>query len=106
MNLIVRVFEAGLAVWFLLLAGIVLGRMLSGAIDVTGLLQHRPRDRSAAPERVVSMIALPVIVVTYVLSALHTDAQTTHALPELSDHMILLLTGGNGLYLAGKIART
>ena len=89
----------------MLLAIIVIGRVLSGAIDVSGLLQHDADDDAVAPERVVAMLAFPVIVVTYVLSALHTDARVTHALPDLSDHMILLLTSGNGLYLAGKIAR-
>lgn len=106
MSLIFRVFEAGLALWFVLLAGIVIGRVLNGAIDVTGLLQHDVGDDAVAPERVVSMLAFPVIVVTYALSALHADVSVTHALPDLSQNMILLLTGGNGLYLAGKIART
>ena len=104
MNLIVRVFETGLLVWFALLAAIVIGRVMDGTIDTDGLLHHD--DDSVAPERVVSMIAFPVILVSYVLSALHTDASVSHALPDLSQNMILLLTGGNGLYLAGKIART
>jgi hypothetical protein len=106
MGLIFRVFEAGVALWFVLLAVVVIGRVLSGAIDVGGLLQHDPDDDAVAPERVVSMLAFPVIVVTYVLSALHADVSVTHALPDISQNMILLLTGGNGLYLAGKIART
>jgi hypothetical protein len=37
---------------------------------------------------------------------MHADLGAAHSLPDLSDKMILLLTGGNGLYLAGKIART
>jgi len=106
MSLVFRVFEAGLALWFVLLAVIVIGRVLSGEIDVTGLLQHKADDDAVAPERVVPMLAFPVIVVTYVLSALHADVSVTHALPDLSQNMILLLSGGNGLYLAGKIARS
>ena len=106
MHLIFRVFETGLAVWFALLAMTVLSRVLSGEIDAAGLLQHGADDGAVAPERVVSMLAFPVIIVTYVLSALHADMSVHAALPDLSDKMILLLTGGNGLYLAGKIART
>ena len=105
MTFIVRVFETGLLVWFVLLAVIVGWRVLTGDIDAGGLLQHDAADDDVAPERVVSMIAFPVVVVNYVLGALHADASVSHALPDLSQNMILLLTGGNGLYLAGKIAR-
>jgi hypothetical protein len=106
MPLIVRCFETGLLVWLALLAAIVIGRVLNGDIDATGLLQHGAGDGAVAPERVVSMLAFPVVLVTYVLNALHADVSVHAALPDLSDNMILLLTGGNGLYLAGKIART
>lgn len=106
MDLIFRVFETGLAVWFVLLAMLVIGRVLNGRIDATGILQHDAAGAAVAPERVVAMLAFPVILATYVLSALHADMSVKPALPDLSDNMILLLTGGNGLYLAGKIART
>ena len=106
MTLLIRLVETGLLVWFVLLAALVIGRVLSGEIDATGFLQNVAADGAVAPERVVSMIALPVIVMTYVLSALHADMSVKAALPDLSDNMILLLTGGNGLYLAGKIARS
>ncbi len=78
MHLIFRVFETGLAVWFALLAWTVLSRVLNGEIDAGGLLQHGADDDFVAPERVVSMIAFPVILVTYVLSALHAD-MSVHA---------------------------
>ncbi len=106
MQLIIRCFEIGLLVWMALLAVIVIGRVLNGSIDCTGLLQHGVDDGAVAPERVVSMVIFPVVLVTYVLNALHADMSVHAALPNVSDNMILLLTGGNGLYLAGKIART
>jgi hypothetical protein len=107
MHLIFRVFETGMAVWFVLLAMTVIGRVLSGEIDAGGLLQHGRDDDSVAPERVVAMIAFPVVLVTYTLSALHADMSVPHpSMPDLSDKLVLLLSGGNGLYLAGKIART
>lgn len=106
MSHIHRVFETGLLVWFALLAAIVGWRVLVGEIDAGGLLQHDAADDEIAPERVVSMVAFPVVLISYVLSAINADASANHALPDLSQNMILLLTGGNGLYLAGKIART
>ena len=105
MDLIVRLFTAGLLIWFVLLAAIVIGRVLNGGIDSAGFLRSGRGDKTVAPERVVAMVTFPVILVTYVLSALHADMSVKPALPDLSDNMILLLTGGNGLYLAGKIAR-
>lgn len=106
MNLLARVLETGLALWFVLLAALVLGRVLRGDIDATGLLRHDATDTAVAPERVVSVIGFPVVLASYVLSAIHTDVSATHALPDLSENMLLLLGGGNGLYLAGKIARS
>ena len=104
MHLIFRVLETGLALWFLLLAAIVIWRVLVGEIDMRGVLQH-DRAEGVAPERLVSLIAFPTVLATYVLGALHTDLNAAHSLPDISENMILLLTGGNGLYLAGKIAR-
>lgn len=106
MSLIFRVFEAGLAIWFVALAAIVIGRVLRGEIDTAGLLRHGGGDAAVAPERVVSMLAFPVVLASYALSALHADVAATPALPDLSENMLLLLGGGNGLYLAGKIARS
>jgi len=106
MNLLVRIFETGLAVWFVLLAAIVVWRMLTGEIDATGLLRHDPGDDGIAPERVLSVIAFPAVLASYVLTALHADMSVNAALPNPSENLVLLLTGGNGLYLAGKIART
>jgi hypothetical protein len=104
MHLIFRVFEIGLAAWFALLAAIVIWRVLVGAIDMRGMLQHDPAE-GVAPERLVSLIAFPTVLVSYVLGAMHADLNAAHSLPDISENMILLLTGGNGLYLAGKIAR-
>lgn len=106
MHVAIRVFEIGLLVWFALFAWLVLSRMLSGAIDASGLLQHGAEDAGVAPERVVSMIAFPAVLGSYVLAALHADMSVQAALPDPSENMVLLLGGGNGLYLAGKIART
>ena len=101
MTLIVRVLETGLLVWLALLVAIVIGRILNGRIDVSGLLRH-DEDDGIAPE---PMIAVPVVLANYVFSALHADMSVNAALPDLSQNTLLLLTGGNGIYLAGKIAR-
>ena len=106
MSLAIQWLQTGFAIWFVLLAAIVLWRMLTGAIDLRGLLRHDPAD-GVAPERLVTLAAFPTVLVSYVLGALHADMSVAQpSLPDISQNMILLLTGGNGFYLAGKIARS
>lgn len=106
MHLIVRLLEAGLLIWMALLAAIVIGRVLRGETHSSGFLETRRGERAVVPERALSMAVFPVVIVSYVYTALHADVAATHALPPLSDNLLTLLTGGNGVYLAGKIART
>jgi preprotein translocase subunit SecY len=107
MTLITRYLEVGLLIWFALFAAVVLSRMMRGDIPMHGLLQHsKGRDEPVAPERMLSMSVFPLVVISYVITAMHTDASVSHSLPELSNNLLMLLTGGNGLYLAGKIARS
>ena len=105
MDIVVRGLEAGLLVWFGLLAAIIGYRVLSGDIDTTGFLKHKLSSTTVAPERVLSMSVFPVVIISYVFTALHADVSGPHPmLPELQENLLLLLTSGNGLYLVGKIA--
>jgi preprotein translocase subunit SecY len=107
MTLITHYLEVGLLIWFALLAAVVLIRTMRGDIPMQGLLQHsKGRGKPVAPERMLSMSVFPVVLISYAIAAMHTDASATHSLPELSNNLLMLLTGGNGLYLAGKIARS
>jgi hypothetical protein len=114
MDLVTRFLSAGLIIWFVLFAALIAGRILRGDIDTTGfLITKRPgrrtnkSDTSVAPERALSMAIFPVVILSYAFTALHADMSVPHpSLPDISDQMVMLLTGGNGLYLAGKIART
>ena len=106
MAFVVRVFEAALLIWFALLAAIVVSRMLSGQIDASGLLQNSADDDGVAPERVLPLIAFPVALVSYAITALHADMSVHAAMPDPSQDLVMLLGGSNGLYLAGKIARS
>ena len=106
MDLITRGLATGLFIWFALLAALVAGRLLRGDMATGGLLHHRHHDAHAAPERVLSMALFPLVVVSYAYGAVHADMSVSHpSLPDLPDNLLMLLTGGNGLYLAGKIAR-
>jgi len=52
MTYIARLLETGLLLWLSLLVAIVIGRVLTGRIDVSGLLRHDEDDTGIAPERV------------------------------------------------------
>lgn len=107
MNFIARGFEIGIIVWFALLVLIIAGRMLRGDINTTGFMRTERADDAIEPERVIAMMLFPAIIGMYALKALHAPLDPSHpSLPPLSDNLLMLMTGGNGLYLAGKIART
>lgn len=108
MDLITRVLSLGLLIWFALLAALIAGRMLRGDINVSGFMRaDRDPNEPVAPERALSMMLFPVVIGMYALDALHAPIDPLHpSLPDLSDNLLMLLTGGNGLYLAGKITRT
>jgi hypothetical protein len=107
MDLITRGLATGLLIWLALLGVVMVARVLNGDISGTGFL-HTTRGTRArvAPERVVSMMVFPMVIVSYIFSAMHADVNVPHpSLPDLSDNLLMLLAGGNGVYLAGKIAR-
>lgn len=108
MDLVTRSLAIGLLIWFALLAIVVIGRILRGDIETAGFMRtERDPDTPLAPERVISMMLFPAVIGMYALNALHTPIDPNHpSMPDLSDNLLMLLTGGNGLYLAGKIART
>ncbi len=104
---IARCLTAGLLIWFVLLVVLIAGRILRGDIDTTGFLRTARADTGVLPERALSMSVFPLVIVSYAYSALHADMNVSHpSLPDLPANLLMLITGGNGIYLAGKIART
>jgi hypothetical protein len=102
-----KAFAAGLLIWFALLTMLITVRMLRGDINAGGMLSHDESDSDVKPESVVAMAIFPVVIIAYAVMALQTDvtAAAHPSLPEVPNTLINLLTGGNGLYLAGKLAR-
>jgi hypothetical protein len=104
-----QMLATGLLVWFGLLMLLIAIRMLRGDIYVSGVLTHDPdlAGQAVEPERVVVMAIAPLIVIAYVYQALSTDlgGEGRPSLPDVPETLLTLLSGGNALYLAGKIAR-
>lgn len=94
---------------FVAAVGIILYKLLTGGIDMTGLLRTRASDERIEPERIqllMGSIAATAIYVSYVLSEAANAEDALQAFPEIPETAVLLLAGGNVLYLSGKIART
>jgi hypothetical protein len=109
-DIFIKFFATGLLAWLGLLLLLVTVRMLRGDIQTAGMLSHRIDENGGkvAPERVVAMIAFPFVLGIYALDALHTNVTSgagPPSLPDVPEYLLSLLTGSNGLYLAGKIAR-
>jgi len=110
MQTITKLLAAGLLTWLALLALLVAMRILRGDIPAAGVLVHAKTNGSSdvAPERVVAMAVFPLVILMYVMSALGSDLTIVAGrptMPDLPDSLLVLLTGANGLYLAGKMAR-
>ncbi len=108
MGLVITVLQSGLLGWMGLLMLLVGTRILSGDINAQGLLSHRLDDQTVLPERALSMAVFPVVIVSYAYTALNTDISTGGPvrLPDVPESLLNLMIGTNGLYLAGKIARS
>jgi len=106
MTFVAHMFAVGLLVWFALLAVLIVMRVLNGDIFAAGMLLQNESDPGIAPERVLAMASFPAVIIGYAMVALHADVSTAHpSLPDVPETLISLLTGGNAVYLAGKIAR-
>jgi hypothetical protein len=105
--LIAKALEAGLLLWLGLLALLVLGKMLRGKITTRGLLAQDPTNAGTEmqPERAVVMLVFPLVLLHLVVDSLAIDASVTRSLPDIPEYLVTLLTGGNGIYLAGKMLR-
>jgi hypothetical protein len=100
----------GLIAWLGAFALLVAMRILRGDIDAGGMLVTDPqRTGNVDPERVIVMGVGPAVLAFYVIQTLNTGAVPLpsggYSMPDLPESLVALLTGSNGLFLAGKIAR-
>lgn len=108
MTPVVRLLEAGLLAWFGAFALLVIVRVLRGRMATGGMLVSNPDKHTVDPERVVAMAIVPAVLAFYTIHAMNTGlvpTSTGWSMPDLPEGLVSLLSGGNGLYLAGKIAR-
>lgn len=116
MALLVQMVSGGLLLWMvglaLVFAIVTLSPTrqspMSGGLLLTQTA-HESRMAGAAepvaPERVLSAVVFPTIIIYYTFTTLTTGAGTPPRLPDIPDALLALLTGSNSIYLAAKAAR-
>jgi hypothetical protein len=110
-GLVAQVLKVGLCAWLALLMAIVIGRVLRGDISSRGLLANdasRAGSETTAT-RAIAMLVFPLVILFLIVPALNFDPAAVAdgarpMFPDIPDNLVMLLTGGNGLYLAGKLS--
>ena len=106
LELFTKLLAGGLLVWFASLAALIMVRVLRRDIRVEGMIATgADRVGQVDPERAVAMAVFPFVIGYYVIEALHADMSVRASLPDIPQSLLVVLTGSNSLYLAGKIAR-
>ena len=104
-----KILEYGLLAWFAALALLIAIRTLRGDIESTGFLRRGgAAGDTVEPERALMMAVVPAAIVFYGYNALTTELLIVNGRPSLPDvpqYLMVLVTGSNSLFLAGKIAR-
>lgn len=90
-------------------ASIILYRLSTGGISMAGMLRTGAGTGQIEPERVqllIGSIAALSYYVSFVLTEATDSQKALKTMPEMPELVVVLLAGGNLLYLGGKIART
>jgi hypothetical protein len=87
----------GLAFLFALF-GVVVVQLLTGQINLTGLLMKKEGDRSFSPERVQLLLATLAAASQYLSQVLKDPTQ----LPQVPNSWLLLYGGSHALYLGRR----
>ena len=83
MQATINLFEVGLLIWSAALVAFI-ASVLSGDIEVSGILaQSKSTDTSIPPERVVMVAVFPAIIVGYAVHAIQAEVHGT--LPDIPD---------------------
>jgi hypothetical protein len=82
-----------------LLAALIAFRLLSGKINLKGLLASKNGGPEVSPERVQLLLATLAMCMSYLGKALHG---TGNSLPDISPQMLYVFAGSSTLYASVK----
>ncbi len=98
MDTLRQVIELEIWLWLGGLIGVVVFQMLTGRINVRGLLQTKDDKHNLSPGR-VQLLVFTLAGAALLLSQV---AQNPHRFPEVSPEFPLFIAGSNAGYLLGK----
>jgi hypothetical protein len=102
---IARLDETGLLVWLGGLALLVGFRLMTGDIELDGLLRRHKQDDEPAPERVLLLAATLGFALYYFITGLSTPGEGPRlCLPDVPEGVLTALLGTHGIYLTRKIS--
>lgn len=85
---------------FLLALGVLLAhRMLTGRINLGGLLRRKTSGSQVSPERVQLLLTTLFLSVNYLDQAVHAN---TNALPDISPQMLYIFGASSSVYASVK----
>ena len=85
--------------FLLSLAALLVQRMLTGRINLSGLLRRKDGGGQVSPERVQLLLTTLFLSVNYLDQALHAN---TDALPDVSPAMLLAFGASTSVYASVK----
>jgi hypothetical protein len=94
-----RVLHFELLGFLYVLAAVVLFKILTGQINMEGLITHKDGTGRVSPERIQLLLATIAASATYLSEAF---SSTNGSLPDVSPQWLYLLGGSSGIYVAGK----
>jgi hypothetical protein len=92
--------------WLAILAMISFYKLWKNGVRLTDMLRARSGGENLIGDRLQNFALFLFIVGSYVLSAVAIQLDPVRpSMPDVSDTLLIVLTGSSGLYLAGKIYR-
>lgn len=100
--------EIALIAWLVVLAGFVFYAVLVRGRALSRML-YDDHGR-VVPERVSTLFIILVVAGYYILTAtsaelIFDEATNSYWMPDIPESLLILLTGGHSVFLAGKMAR-
>ena len=96
---ITRILHFELLGFLCALAAVVVYQMLTGAINVTGLLAQKDRTGQTSPERIQLLLATIAAAASYLGEVAKSTGGT---MPDVSPNWLYLMGGSSGLYALRK----
>jgi|SRR5271166_4023804 len=100
---ITRILHFELLGFLYALAAVVVYQMLTGGINLSGLLSSKDGSGQTSPERIQLLLATLATSATYLAEA---AKNTSGTMPDISNNFLYLMGGSSGIYALSKAWKT